>query len=245
MNTREAVIQVIEDVIYTGNLLSPNQWQAVKGNFEMIELSDYFIQMDICETWTELVNQTGADLPWSENHFIERLQGASNPGEEYKNWPYYSPEKHDSVFRQGDLFSHTYQERFWPPSIKGIRYNMGNYNDIKERLKKDPTTRQAFFSIWHPEDQSNNDVRLPCTIGYWFTIKQNKLNITYLIRSCDMARHFRNDVFMTQRLAADMRNHVDPNLELGTMSMWIGSAHCFKNDLYYLKQKIKKCAELQ
>jgi hypothetical protein len=60
-----------------------------------------------------------------------------------------------------------------------------------------------------------------------------------------MARHFRNDVFMTQRLASDMRNYVDPNLELGTMSMWIGSAHCFKNDLYYLKQKIKKCAELQ
>ena len=103
------------------------------------------------------------------------------------------------------------------------------------------STRQAFLSIWHPEDQSNNDVRLPCTIGYWFKISNNVLNMTYLIRSCDARRHFRNDVYMTQRLALDMLSYLDnPKISIGKMSMWVGSFHCFESDRYFINKEIKK-----
>ncbi len=241
MKTNNAIDNAIRILLNKRNTIKPNKWQAVEIDAEMLEVDNLFIKMDMCKSMDDLSIQTKADLPWSEDHFIERLSGASNPGEQYKNWPYYRPDLDDSRFRHDGMFSHTYQERFWPVQRQGNRYTAGNWDDIKDRMKMDPTTRQAFFSIWHPEDHSNNFVRLPCTIGYWFKINGNNLDLTYLIRSCDARRHFRNDIYMTQRLAMKMLNHLDdPDLQLGELSVWIGSFHCFVSDEYSLKQKLNK-----
>jgi len=242
MKTSKSIRSVISNLIKEGNKISSNRWQAIKieDKVKMIEIDNVFLEMEICKNVKDLEIETKADLPWSEDHFIERLSGATNPGEQYKKWPYYRPEIDNDRFRKDKKFSHTYQERFWPIKKSGIRFKMGDYLDIKKRLKDDRTTRQAFLSIWHPEDQSNNDVRLPCTIGYWFKIVDNKLNISYLIRSCDARRHFRNDVYMTQRLAMDMLEYLDcDKLNLGKLSIWIGSFHCFESDLYTLKKQVK------
>ena len=128
-------------------------------------------------------------------------------------------------------------ERYWCKGFKGIRFNYGDLNDIIERLKNNTYTRQAFLSVWHPEDQSNEGVRVPCTIGYWFYRNGNKLDCTYLIRSCDAVRHFRNDIYMTYRLL----EHVGINIGLlpGNLKMWIGSFHCFQSDLYTLKKYVR------
>ena len=45
-------------------------------------------------TKKDLANETKADLPWAEDHFQERVFGhPRNPGQEYKNWPYYDHSK--------------------------------------------------------------------------------------------------------------------------------------------------------
>tara|TARA_Y100001973_G_C5160676_1_gene313343 strand:- start:395 stop:1138 length:744 start_codon:yes stop_codon:yes gene_type:complete len=240
MKTNEIIYRTIKSLLNESYLVSTKKWQAVSVPYKMYELNNVFLEMEICKEIKELEKETNADIPWSEDHFIERISGATNPGKQYKNWPYYIEKKDDSRFRYNGKFSHTYQERFWPPSKDGIRFKMGDYNDVKNRLKKDKTTRQCFLSIWHPEDQSNNDQRLPCTIGYWFKINNNKLDVTYLIRSCDAVRHFRNDIYMTQRLAMDVYSFLNnKQLSLGKMFMWIGSFHCFESDIYYLKKQIK------
>lgn len=236
MNKVDSVISVL---LFRGKPVDSRSWQAVKPLGEMIEIQDVFFQMPISKTIEELSQITKADLPWAEDHFQERLAGPSNPGKEYKNWPYYRPQDDDVRFRETGKFSHTYQERFWPPKTKGIRFSMGDYQDIRDRLRDDPTTRQAFLSIWHPEDQSNElNRRLPCTIGYWFRRSGDVLNITYLIRSCDAARHLRNDVYMTQRLAMDIAEYIDA--QLGRMTIWIGSLHCFEGDRFFLKKRLKR-----
>lgn len=241
MKTNKAIDNAIRILLYKKNKIKSNKWQAVELNTELLEVNNMFFEMDMCSSIDELILETKADLPWSEDHFIERISGSSNPGEQYKKWPYYRKDLDDSRFRKDGLFSHTYQERFWPKRKKGNRFIMGDWNDIKERLKMDLTTRQAFFSIWHPEDHSNNNVRLPCTIGYWFKIDNEQLNITYLIRSCDARRHFRNDIYMTQRLAMEMLSYIGiKNLRMGKLSVWIGSFHCFVSDEYSLKQKLNK-----
>lgn len=241
MRTSNAIRNAFAILMNKKESILCNKWQAVNIENRMFEVTDLFLQMDMCSSIKELELETKADLPWSENHFKERLAGPTNPGYEYQNWPYYSKKLDDSRFRSNKKFSHTYQERFWPVKKTGIRFKMGDYLDIQKRLKNDHTTRQAFLSIWHPEDQSNNDVRLPCTIGYWFKIDNNVLNITYLIRSCDARRHFKNDVYMTQRLALDMLSYLDDeSLKLGRMSMWIGSFHCFEQDKYFINKQLKK-----
>lgn len=247
LTTKEAIDNLIRVLLHSGKPTHSESWQAVDATkFKMIEVCDLFVKMEMTDEDLEV--QTGADMPWAEDHFKERLRGPSNPGEQYKNWPYWDVDTR--FLLEGGKFSHTYQERFWPRvngdgygRLKGIRYHVGNWKDIKHRLSKDPSSRQAFLAIWHPEDQSNNGVRVPCTIGYWFKINNNRLDVTYLIRSCDARRHLRNDVYMAQRLAMDMlkglwlEGHYE--IELGNMNMWIGSLHCFESDIYELKKQMK------
>jgi thymidylate synthase len=122
---------------------------------------------------------------------------------------------------------------------KGIRFDYGDYHDIVERAREDKGSRQLYLSIWHPEDQSNGNGRVPCTLGYFFLIRNHTLDVTYHIRSCDILRHFRNDIYMAVRLAQDFRDKVDPTINLGKLNMWVGSLHCFINEKEILKKYTK------
>lgn len=250
MKISEAIKNSFQDLKDNGEIARSQKWQAIDTPDDLWEIINRYIQMDMPETIEELGAQCDADLPWAEDHFQERIDPNCNhnPGYEYQNWPYYkvNTEDNDKKFRnEGEtFFSHTYMERFWPDtSIKGtgkMGYNFGNFDDTVEKLKKDNGTRQAFFAIWHPQDQRDDGVRLPCTIGYHFLIRNGKLHITYLIRSCDIMRHFKNDIYMTIRLAQYVRDQVDPEIKLGQMSMWIGSLHCWNVEKALLNHKIMK-----
>lgn len=233
-----------------GEIATSKKWQAIDSPGDLLEIINKYIQMEMPETKEELAKECDADLPWAENHFQERINPNcnKNPGYEYQNWPYYKNNTQDNnkKFRnEGEtFFSHTYMERFWPDkTLRGtgkMGYNFGDFADLIERLKSDPGSRQAFYAIWHPQDSNNNGVRLPCTIGYHFLIRNGKLHLTYLIRSCDIFRHFKNDIYMTVRLAQYVRDQVDPSLELGKLSMWIGSLHCWNIEKTLLNSKITK-----
>jgi hypothetical protein len=84
------------------------EWQAQKANYKMVEVQNIFFQCSID------VDMSYADHPWADDHFHERVGGeATNPGRTFTYWPYY---KDDDKHRPGEMFSHTYQERFWPLS---------------------------------------------------------------------------------------------------------------------------------
>lgn len=250
LTTKEAVNNAIRVLLNSAKVVETTMWQGVphdskiidpRVKHKMVEVCNAFLVMRMETLEPSVYSDTGADWPWAGQHFRERLDGPSNPGETYKYWPY-ATDYTDYLNGEGK-FSHTYQERFWPLRSTGYRYEAGNWEDVKQRLSSDPTTRQCFLTIWHPEDQSNNDVRVPCTIGYWFKINGDRLDLTYLIRSCDALRHFRNDVYMAQMLAMEMVCHLNingfPELRLGNLSMWIGSFHCFESDKYELKKRLR------
>ena len=234
LSSKKSLLNLYSILLNAGKAKEVGEWQAQKQSYKMVEVCNLFFQCDID------MDESYADRPWADDHFQERIGGeGTNPGKTFTYWPYY---KDDDKHRPGEMFSHTYQERFWPPAKQGIRYDMGSLEDIIQRLKVSPTSRQAFLSIWHPEDQSvSPSRRLPCTIGYWFKVNNQQLDVTYLIRSCDAIRHLHNDIYMTQLLA----QHVASKLGYtpGTMSMWIGSLHCFESDLYELKKRKRKCAD--
>ena len=247
MKISKAIENSFKDLRDNGEIATSKKWQAIDTPDDLHEVINRYIQMDMPEGKEELARQCDSDMPWAENHFLERIsRNPANPGYEYLNWPYYRPSEHNEKFRnEADAyFSHTYMERFWPDkSLKGtgaMGYNFGNFDDLVERLKDDPGSRQAFYAIWHPQDSNNDGVRLPCTIGYHFLIRNGKLHMTYLIRSCDIFRHFKNDIYMTIRLAQYVRDEVNPELELGQLSMWIGSLHCWNVEKALLDIKAKK-----
>lgn len=228
------ILELYQEFITEWRYSSNEEWQSVKINNKNPLVEVYNTNLSFKDI-DKPVSYFAPDLPWAEEHFLERINGKPiNPGEQYKNWPYYNNGNNEELFRSTGKFSHNYMERYWCSDLKGRRYNNGDLNDIIERLKDNPYNRQSFLSVWHPEDQSNNNVRVPCTIGYWFYYQEGKLNVNYLIRSCDIVRHFRNDCYMTYRLLQHVCERT--NLSIGDMHMWIGSLHCFKSDLYSIRK---------
>lgn len=156
------------------------------------------------------------DLPWAEEHFLERVSGDPlNPPPSYAKWPHHHG---DSARHIGDSgFDHTYPERFWPKharmvgedyvlppiGMRGIRFAYGDLADVCVLLRRNLMTRQAYLPVWFPEDTGATEgQRVPCSLGYHFIYDPQiqALTVTYMIRSCDLIRHFRNDIYMAVRL---------------------------------------------
>lgn len=235
---KNEILQPIRQLVLNYHECIGKEWQSVSidNKNPLVEIQQVFIKNLDIQNPLEDINP---DLPWAEDHFKERINGKPiNPGNEYKNWPYYKGEiDNDKTFRADGKFSHNYMERYWCKGIKGRRFDYGDLDDIISRLKKEKGTRQAYLSVWHPEDQSNHGERVPCTLGYWFYLNKDKLDVTYHIRSCDAVRHYRNDIYMTWRLLQYVASKA--SFDVGNMNIWIGSFHCFKSDLYTLKKLIK------
>lgn len=192
------------------------------------------------------------NLPWADDHFLERVGGAPiNPGVEWANWPYGNSAKN---FLDADgKFNHNYMERYWPKYAgfeeyvakdgemtlvphRGVRYEYGDLDDVVTLLSRDPTTRQAFLPVWFPEDTGGRNGRAPCTLGYHFIMREGELDVTYYIRSCDYVRHFRDDIYLTVRLllwVLEKARAINPawnDVKPGRFIMHITSLHLFRND---------------
>lgn len=231
--------------------IKTSTWQGMGDPPEMIETLGVSVRALIPESKEALQYKISPDLPWAEDHFQERVGGApTNPGKTYEYWPYY--QKGD--YLKNGKFSHTYQERFW-----GDQKGYGNYLDLQDLLLRDPWTRQAYLPIFWPEDTGARDKqRIPCTLGYLFTVRGGRMHLTYYIRSCDAIRHFKNDVYMAMRLVQHTLKDLstilmdDPypkpefdkkikwkDIKPGILTMHIESFHIFSTDKYELKKRIK------
>lgn len=217
-------------------------WQATElfADEQMRVLSNVILEVECPQDIDSTKELTKADMPWSEIHFQERVSGLPlNPGESYKIWPYNKFNSIDDPYLRGNKFSHTYMERFWPKATKsqGINFfEVGDLNDVVQQLIENPLTRQAYLPVFFPEDTGSiHKQRVPCSLGYLFEDWGGVINCTYNIRSCDIFRHFRNDVYLAMRLMQYVSHRV--NAKPGTLTMVINNLHLFQNDIYAFKKK--------
>lgn len=233
-NFFEAIAQTKRALTSWGQDVDTGHWQGVptegKPDLMTREILDWafscpipsgpsFYLQDSVVALQELI---GPNLPWAEDHFQERVEGVpTNPGEEYKNWPWWREGSEKTTMRQINqtdvdqydlVFDHTYQERFWPKHagervraqigpLEGIRYEYGDLEDVVDLLMREPMTRQAYLPIFFPEDTGAvHGGRIPCSLGYHFMLRNDRLHLWYEIRSCDYVRHFKDDVYLAARL---------------------------------------------
>ena len=210
------------------------------------------------ENLKTLAGDIRPNLPWADEHFEQERVGGQplNPGETWMRWPW---GQSAAKFRGTDNeFTHTYAERYWPRfaghfpggilpkeattyrTNQGIRYAYGDLNDVVDLLTTQPLTRQAYLPIFFPEDTGAvHGGRIPCSLGYHFLCRENKLHITYQLRSCDLYRHLRDDIYLTvrlllwvlQRLRKSRTQTFWSTVIPGDFCMLIGSLHIFVNDL--------------
>lgn len=252
----ESIVSQLARALLEANIIKVGSWQSKDvSNIDALDTSEcpmVCITESIPDSIPDLQEMVRPNLPWAENQFQERVGGKPlNPGETYREWPWYrgNVERHQTGIDQ--RFSHTYIERFWPKWIGraedrhlgpnyGIRSPYGDLGDVVALLAREPYTRQAYLPVWFPEDTGVvHGERVPCTMGYQFLFRDNRLHITYHIRSCDFVRHFRDDVYMAARLCQWMIQQLLQPKDLdiwegvkpGILHMNIGSLHCFRGDL--------------
>jgi len=218
---------------------------AGHDTYELLNVSLWYQMQQID---THAANDILPDLPWAEAHFQERVGGrAINPGVEHANWPYHA--NGAELHLKNEKYDHNYMERFWPtdidcsdqnaeyfdPNFKGYRFPVGDLNDVVQQLIDNPGTRQAYLPIFFPEDTgATSNQRVPCTLGYHFIIRNGEINLQYNMRSCEIYRHFTNDVYMAVRLAQWVRDRIvawgGPMYSLGQLSLHAVSLHGFVGD---------------
>ena len=245
------IIHDLRAELVEGIVVDRKEWQGKTDDRPMTrvrEIHDVHFKIPVYVGQIEWANQVKPNMPWAEDHFLERISGQPlNPGKQYKNWPWYQQgvEEH----KVGGKFSHTYMERFWPVNAAdreldesrstktinyGIHFVYGDLNSLVELLEERPFTRQAYLPIWFPEDltAANQGERVPCTLGYHFqaipSTGGNTLNITYNMRSCDFYRYLRDDVYMAGRLLQLVAN--ETKMHPGKLTVNIANLHIFADE---------------
>lgn len=260
-NFSAAVAAARQRLIDVGAWVAGDQWQSTdvsnKPEMVMRETLNFSFQVAVMgESLQALRADVKPNLPWADDHFEERSSGQPlNPGAQWAKWPWGNSA---DGFRDGHgQFSHTYMERIWPKfagrdytltgetqavlsrndPISGIRFEYGDLNDVVQHLADHPLSRQAYLPIWFPEDTGvAHGERVPCTLGYHWIMREGYLHTVYTIRSCDVVRHFQDDVYLALRLTLWLlqqlreRDTKWKKVSPGFFTMHITSLHMFKAD---------------
>ena len=218
-NFTEAIPEIKRDVVEMGIKCHPHSYQdkdiSNNPDFETLELQNYIYTVVEPKS-----NDLSPSQPWANVEWGERVSGISgrtmNPGfawrERVEVW---------EEFLVNGVFAYTYSSRF---------SRREQVKKIIKRIKDDPDSRQLFISVWDISDieKLGGISRVPCTLGYQIQIRKGALNITYLQRSCDLATHFVNDVWMAHEMQSFLAHATE--WKIGTFTHWIGSLHLFKKD---------------
>lgn len=122
---------------------------------------------------------------------------------------------------------------------KGVRFNYGDLTDVVDLIVRNPLTRQAYLPVWFPEDTGPAEhVRVPCTLGYHFMVRDNRMSMRYYLRSCDVVRHLNNDMYFAARLLQYVcylvngvyEDRVVTAIRPGKLVAHIASLHAFRAD---------------
>lgn len=200
-------------------------------NFKTKEIQAFEFMVINMDDKDQMPNVT---LEWAKAEFGERIStSVANPGkawelrkevwEQFLVEQYYEDE--NNVQHSKKVFEYTYSERI-----------ASQIRPVISELRFRPQTRQAIISVYNSyiDLRSMGSRRVPCSMYYQFMIRDNKLDIIYVMRSSDFATHFQNDMW----LADELRRYIASMLgiESGKFIMMIDSLHIYQKDWEQLKR---------
>ncbi len=162
------------------------------------------------------------DGDYLKEELFERINTGANPGNAYKH-----DEEYWSQFIHDGKFSYSYPERL-----------QGHLDTIVAAALRNEESRQLYVPIWYPEDKDNraSHKRVPCSIGYHLAIRNKKLYMNYIMRSCDFHKHWAKDVVLAVAYGSRfMKNYNQWNegndIKWGSFTHTIFSLHGFAKDM--------------
>ena len=83
------------------------EWQSIQGSVMMRELLHVVFEYDMPATQQDVAEDTGARLPWAEDHFLERVGGEPlNPAPSEAWWPFASKKEGTNVAHKSEAKPH-------------------------------------------------------------------------------------------------------------------------------------------
>ena len=105
----------------------------------------------------------------------------------------------------------------------------GQIDYVVEELKRNPQSRRALLTIYDGKENSNYEKDTPCTLNIGFTVTDNKLNMTVMMRSNDLWYGFCNDQFCFSKLQKLIADRL--SLETGWYYHFANNLHLYNNKL--------------
>lgn len=218
----QAYHEIRRDLFEVGEWIKGYSYQdkVVEGDesFDYMELSPYGYMITDTSDIPTYVEMLELNSKWIEAELYERthLPGV-NPGIGWK----YRKEVWEEFLHMGK-FAYTYSER--------LSTNAQLFGVINE-LKEHPASRQGVITIFDVHKDHHNlgaRGRIPCSIFYQPMIRHGKLDLHYVMRSCDFFTHMPYD----QVLAIRLQEFIAYTLELpiGNFTHYITSLHAFRRD---------------
>lgn len=227
INWAEAYEEIKRDLAEMGINVYPKTMQdkIIEGNedYATKELQNYCYTILNAKSW----DIKGVTQPWADAEFNERIE---EPTLTHNGYRYVNPgiawqlrkDIWDEYMHDGKM-AYTYNERI---------YRNMQLEKIIERLRKDHDSRQLWLSIWdcnEDPDKLGGISRVPCSLGYNFQFREGKLNIHYVMRSCDFNTHFCNDVYLAIKLLEYVAKEC--NMAVGNFTHTMFSLHVYKKDV--------------
>lgn len=166
-----------------------------------------------------------------EAEFAQRTaQEPSNPGFAYMSRP--------STWEQflvNGRFHYTYSERLVPQmarTIKELSDRPGTRQaimTIHSNLNATPTLFDDAVELSADALRTGGAGRVPCSMYYQFIRRDNRLDMVYTMRSCDLLTHHPIDIMLAARMHLRMATVLD--LTIGMLTYFTGSLHAYKEDL--------------
>ncbi|MBD2895619.1 Thymidylate synthase [Actinomadura sp. RB99] len=119
------------------------------------------------------------------------------------------------------------------PRLRSWASGVDQLDLVRRELLADPSTRRAAVQLWDParDHQGHRDV--PCTLGYWFSLCDGRLDMHTTMRSQDLWLGFCYDLYVNTVVHELVAGWV--GAELGVYHHHIGSLHLYDEHLPYAR----------
>ncbi|RLE56693.1 MAG: hypothetical protein DRJ40_04895 [Thermoprotei archaeon] len=152
----------------------------------------------------------------------------------------------DEVPREYPLGAKKYLEEYCRAilegrSIEGYEYSYGERLRVKfgdqlraivDKLRSEPSTRQAVAVFWSPYEDLVKTENPPCFILWQFMIRDGKLHATVYMRSHDFRSAFVHNVFAVREVMKYITEELKRSgldVDLGTITFIACSCHVYEN----------------
>ena len=214
---------MIQDVYTKGLETSPR-------NMKVKELLGYSVVLDPNDNVITLPG-VATNLDYAKEELLWYLNGTNRIdfSDRIKRvWSRYSDD--------GETVNSNYGNRLFG---KNEKMNINQWEWAKNKLREDSDSRQALMNINSYFDKEKPTKDFPCTIGIQAFIRENKLHWVVLMRSNDIFKGFRNDMYCFTELQKRMAEEL--KVEVGDYHHFASSMHLYEQDF----DKAKKVLGLE